>query len=338
MLFSMLDDLMSLPAREELQVFHAFTSILSSLTLSLIVLWFYWEVSLSASLFVLASALLSPWLVVFGGKLWWSMWSFYLPMAVVMYYLKTRPAHHRIRCGLLVFMAVLAKCVFTGYEYITTTLIMVVVPFVYYGMRDRWSFRELKRGLLTVVSSSSLAVLLSLAILCIQIASVEGNLLEGVNHIWYSLEKRTLADTRSWEQAYDTGLEFNVVSVVVTYLTGTYFNVGDYLHTSNPLVSRFAFQIRYWHLVCLFAIVSVFLYALKRRYPAEEKPKGDTALVSATWFSLLAPLSWFAVFMSHSYIHTHMDFIVWQMPFTLFGFALCGLVLRRILVPGFRDA
>jgi hypothetical protein len=338
MLFSILDELLHLPAHEKLRIFHAFTSILSSLTLSLVVLWFYWEIGFSASLFVLASALLSPWLVVFGGKLWWSMWSFYLPMAVVMYYLKRRSAYHHRRCGLLVFIAVFAKCVFTGYEYITTTVIMITVPFVYHGMRDRWSFRELKRGLLTVASSSSLAVLLSLAILCIQIASVEGSLLEGADYIWYSLQKRTVVDTRGWEPVYDAGLEFSVVSVVVRYVTGTYFDVGNYLHTSNPFVRRFVFQIRYLHLICLFGIVSVFLYALRRRYPDKEKPQGDIALVSATWFSLLAPLSWFTIFMSHSYVHTHMDFIVWQMPFTLFGFALCGLVLRRTLVPGFRDA
>jgi hypothetical protein len=337
MLFSILDGLMHLPAHEELRIFYAFTSILSSLTLSVIVLWFYWEVSFSASLFALASALLSPWLVVFGGKLWWSMWSFYLPMAVVMYYLKSRPAHRHRRFGLLVFTAVFAKCVFTGYEYITTTLIMVMVPFVYYGMRDRWSFRELKRGLLTVVFSSSLAVLLSLAILCIQIASVEGSILEGADHIWYSLQKRTVADTRDWELDHDAGLELNVVSVVGEYLTGTYFNVGDYSETSKPFAGRFVSQIRYWHLVCLFGIVSVFLHALRRRHPDEEKPQSDMAFVSATWFSVLAPLSWFAIFMSHSYVHTHMDFIVWQMPFTLFGFALCGLVLSRTLDPGFRN-
>jgi hypothetical protein len=47
------------------------------------------------------------------------------------------------------------------------------------------------------------------------------------------------------------------------------------------------------------------------------------------WFSLLAPLSWFVIFKAHSYIHTHMNFIVWQMPFTFFGFAACGLLVER---------
>jgi hypothetical protein len=50
------------------------------------------------------------------------------------------------------------------------------------------------------------------------------------------------------------------------------------------------------------------------------------ALLAATWFSLLAPLSWFVLFKAHSYIHTQINFILWQMPFTIFGFAFCGLV------------
>ena len=48
------------------------------------------------------------------------------------------------------------------------------------------------------------------------------------------------------------------------------------------------------------------------------------ALICATWFSILAPLSWFVIFKAHSYIHTHMSFLLWQMPFTLFGFAVFG--------------
>jgi hypothetical protein len=45
-----------------------------------------------------------------------------------------------------------------------------------------------------------------------------------------------------------------------------------------------------------------------------------------TWFSLLAPLSWFVIFKGHSFIHTHMNAITWHMPFMFLGFALVGYV------------
>jgi hypothetical protein len=56
-----------------------------------------------------------------------------------------------------------------------------------------------------------------------------------------------------------------------------------------------------------------------------------TALIGATWFAILAPLSWFVIFKAHSYIHTHMNAITWHMPFTLFGFALTGFVISNIM-------
>jgi hypothetical protein len=33
------------------------------------------------------------------------------------------------------------------------------------------------------------------------------------------------------------------------------------------------------------------------------------------------------VFKAHSYIHTQMNFIVWQLPFTLFAGAVCSLAI-----------
>ena len=87
MLFSILDGVIPLSPREKLRLFHAFTSLLSALSIAAIVLWFYREFGISIASVVLGSAVFSQWLVVFGRNLWWSMWAFYLPMVVVMHYL-----------------------------------------------------------------------------------------------------------------------------------------------------------------------------------------------------------------------------------------------------------
>lgn len=55
------------------------------------------------------------------------------------------------------------------------------------------------------------------------------------------------------------------------------------------------------------------------------------ALILTTWFSIFAPLSWFVIFKAHSYIHTHMSFLLWQMPFTLFGFAVIGAAIVEMM-------
>ncbi len=46
--------------------------------------------------------------------------------------------------------------------------------------------------------------------------------------------------------------------------------------------------------------------------------------------SVLAPLSWFVIFKAHSYLHAHLNFIVWQLPFAILGFAMCGAILQSV--------
>jgi hypothetical protein len=54
-------------------------------------------------------------------------------------------------------------------------------------------------------------------------------------------------------------------------------------------------------------------------------------LIVATWYSILAPLSWLVVFRQHATEHFALDQIVWVMPFVLYGAALVGFVPRGLL-------
>ncbi len=45
-------------------------------------------------------------------------------------------------------------------------------------------------------------------------------------------------------------------------------------------------------------------------------------------------MSWFIVFKGHSFIHVDLNFVIWQMPFTLFGFAAVGLAMRKPVAVG----
>jgi len=75
-----------------------------------------------------------------------------------------------------------------------------------------------------------------------------------------------------------------------------------------------------------FAAASI-LVAGRLVWPGAADRRMHAALLGATWFSVVAPLSCLFLFRAHSYRHEHMNFILWQMPFTLFGFAICGLLV-----------
>jgi hypothetical protein len=238
-------------------------------------------------------------------------------------------------------VSVFVKCLFNGYEYITTALVMLMAPYVYFALKQRWPVRQfIQHGAVAVAGSIS-AVLASMLILVFQISAVEGTPAAGVNHILNSFFRRTYADANQFSEAYRASLQASPISVFVTYL-------------QIPAISwRFIFDTPFRHVdytvsigfgaliaVILFFTLAYIVYRrLAKTPPADQWP--ILTLVWTTWFSILAPLSWIVIFNAHAYIHTFMDPIVWYMPYLLSGWTLCGLVaveigraILRRLAPG----
>ena len=325
MVFSFLDKLIPLSPKTKLRLFYVLTALLSAITLTAIIGWFYEEFGLLASTFVIGSAVLSQWLTVFGKNLWWSLWAFYLPTIVVMYFLKQYKAQANrqfIKFGILIFITVSIKCFINGYEYITTTLIMMMTPCIYYAVLNKWSRDQCLKLSLAAVIGSGVAIFLSLIMLCIQIGAIKGGFLDGVNHVMYSFGKRTYGNAENFPAVYAASLEAGTIGVVITYMNGVFFDFNNYLSNANSFVSNFLLKVRYSYLIVLFLLMSGLLFW--RSSKIASKRSQYIALIITTWFSFLAPLSWFVIFKAHSYIHTHMSFLLWQMPFTFFGFAVLG--------------
>ena len=326
-IFSLLDRLIPLSQQTKLRLFYVLTALLSAIALTAIIGWFYEEFGGWVAIFVLCSAVLSQWLTVFGKNLWWSLWAFYLPMIVVMYFLKRyRETLDRqlIRFGIVIFIAVSIKCFINGYEYITTTLVMMMVPFVYYVILDKWSRQQCVKWTLAAGLGSGVAIFFSFIMLCFQIGAAKDGFMDGVEHIVWSFGKRTYGEAEDFPPVYAASLNAGTLSVVITYMNGIFFDLNNYLSISNDFISNFLLKIRYYYLIVLFVVMSVLLFSRSNKEILAERRPHYIALIWTTWFSILAPLSWFVIFKAHSYIHTHMSFLLWQMPFTLFGFAVFG--------------
>ena len=325
-LFSIFDRLIPLSPQIKLWSFYVLTALLSAIALAAIIGWFYEEFGGWVAIFVVGSAVLSQWLTVFGKNLWWSLWAFYLPMIVVMYFLKRHrsPANRLfIKFGILILISVFIKCFINGFEYITTTLVMMVVPCVYYAILDKWNREQYIRGTLAAACGSGIAIVLSLTLLCIQIGAAKDGFSDGVAHVVYSLGKRTHGEAQNFPEVYAASLEAGTIAVVITYAQGVFFDFNNYLPDTNAFVSNFLLKIRYVYLIVLFIMMSGLLFLRS----SVEQRQNYIALIWTTWFSVLAPLSWYVIFKAHSYIHTHMSFLLWQMPFTFFGFAVIGAAI-----------
>jgi hypothetical protein len=334
LVFSTLDKILPFLPQTKLEVFYIITSFFSAIALTAIILWFYAEFGLLVATFVLFSFTLSPWLIILGRNLWWSIWAFYLPMIAVMGFLRYKKVpdnHHFMKLGALVFITVLIKCFINGYEFITTTLIMMVTPFIYYGILEKLNARKLLKQIFIAILGSALAISLSLAVLSFQIASLNGeSVIDGINHITESYQKRTHGDAQNFSAAYASSLNARTTDVILKYVEDSFIDINKYIPVSNSFISMYILKIRYLYLILLFLATSTLVLLQKTSRITRNEKRKSIALVITTWFSVLAPLSWYIIFKAHAFVHTHLDNIVWQMPFIFFGFAVCGLAFKGV--------
>jgi hypothetical protein len=332
LVFGVLDGSLPLERDRRLELFYLTCAMLSASAVGAIACWFASELSLGVAAWVLVTALLSQWLVGFGRNLWWGLWAFYVPMLVLLQYERgVRPPAVKRRGTLaaLAYGALLLKCFVNGYEYITASLVMLLLPTAYYALEHRARPAAFLKDALALALGAGAAILTSLAVLIAQVATLRGTAAYGWKHVVFSLLARTHGAPDDFPPAYGPALAASHASVLSSYLNGAYFDLRGRSARLDAALPDFLLAPRYGALLSLFALATLLLFWLGRHEPAAE-PRRDRALIGATWLSLLAPLSWFVLFKAHSYEHAHMNFILWQMPFTLFGFALTGEALARL--------
>ena len=324
--FSLLDRITPFSPEKNIKVLKLLNSNLFALTLSIIIVWFYLEFGLISSVTVLVTTIFSQWVTVFGRNLWWVMWAFYLPFIASLFILiRQKKSYFAV---ILTFIAVFIKCLYNGYEYITTTILMMLTPYIYYSIIEGWKPKFFFKKISIIATTAIISVLSSTVILAYQISAATGSFKKGWHHIFiYSVGKRTHGGANNYPQVYADSLNADTLGVIDKYLKGIIFDFNNIFNTSLSFL-----RINYTKVIVLFLVFSCLIY-LSKHYPEKvlfrkisENRRKLSALSIASWFSFLAPLSWFVIFKGHSYIHTHMNYITWHMPFTLLGFALFGLV------------
>ena len=194
---------------------------------------------------------------------------------------------------------------------------MTASPIIFYSMLDRWGWERFSKRFMVVVFASLLAIFASILILLFQAASVSGDFLSGTQYVIETINRRTLSNDPGLPSVYDQVGLASTWSILKIYFEKSYF---------------YKIKVPYYVFIILFAVVSM-IYFLAGRI-GSKTPDADTkpiALIAATWFSFLGPLSWYTIFKSVAYFHTHMNFLPWHIPFTLFGFRMVGYFIETTL-------
>ncbi len=312
----------------KLVIFRFLTAMLSAFVLSIFLFWISKTFNLYVAVGTLVLILFSGWVTVFGRNLWWQLWSFYTPFVVILMlfyreHTKKIAPISMIKLFIISFLAVLLKTIVTGMEYITTVLIMFAIPAIFYAIKDSQNLKFALKRLSTLSVGAVVAIFIFFVILSVQISTLpesEGKISAGYEHIKKSFTKRAHGSSSEFShELIKKSLDATTFEVVKKYLKNRAFAATKGYRT--------IFKISFSQLMTIFAVFSLILATMASFLKnIADKKRTLYALLLTTWLSISAPLSWFVIFKGHSYIHTHMNFIVWYMPFAFFGFIVISSV------------
>lgn len=330
-LFAVIGKVIGMDNGAKLKTFRLFTSLMNGLFLALILLWIRRSFGWIPALVVLLLILMSYWLTLYGRNLWWVLANFYLPFMVLFYVLNREKKSGHRSWWYFFFLAgitVLIKFLFTGFEYITTALIMFCIPLLYYKLIDSWSIKKLLQRLIAIGAGSIAGLLLGTVILVYQISRVQGSISAGISHLKKSFAKRTSGgEMENFNDQIQESLDASYLDVLADYWKSMAIDLSQWWMIDLSGTG----EIEHSELIAIFLIFSILVLWLNKKMTNPKRKTKNKALIICLWVSLSAPLSWFILFKAHSYIHIHMNPIVFYMPFVLIGYTAVGLGIQGII-------
>lgn len=259
---------------------------------------------------------LSPWIVNFARNLYWVEYTWFLPMTVGLFCAwKVDNRKCRIISYISAFIAILGKSL-CGYEYISTVM-MGLIAFLLVDCLLAALKKDKKKAELifrTMFILGTIAIVGFIVAICIH-ASLrgDGSIVEGMkNIIKEDVLRRTNGDDLN-EFSPNYWQSFNA-SIWETF--------NKYFHFNTEVIAGIAGNL--FPLLCMIPLC-VFGYEYKTKTLNIE-------LASMYVVFFLTSISWFCLAKSHSYIHTHMNYVLWY-----FGFVqICIYVIVNKIIGAFR--
>jgi hypothetical protein len=332
-IFSLIDQFSNYKPAVNLKIFRGITSALSAIALGLIIVWVASEFNYLSAILVFGYCLLSEWLALFGSSLYFQLWAYYIPVIGITFFFHNAKDQDNISARHIISITTLAvfiKVVFNGFEFVTTALAMMFVPIVYYSISRKWEIKTFVVRSFHASIGAVTGILLSVVLLSFQLFTVTGSWGRAFQYLAFTFGKRAAGDPTEYTGIIAESLRASVWSVLWKYLSaGRAVNLGNWI-TSDSAWLRGYFEIQYHQIFLLFILFGLMYVFFPKRDKTSRRYQKTLALLYTTIFSFLPPLSWLVIFKAHSYIHTHQNYILWEMPFTLLGFAFCGMVINYL--------
>ncbi len=239
--------------------------------------------------------LLSPWVVAFAKNLYWVEFTWFLP-ALFGLMLSINYSQKRIFVP-LIFISILIKCL-CGYEYISTIMLTTIAFFIidFFNTKDKEEKIKIVKTTLIVGIACVLAFITALIIH--GTLRGEGNIIEGVKSIYEDdVLRRTIlaSEAEQFPEVYSESINATTLETIDKYFSWN----------TNIIVG---IEGKYFKLIFV-TVIAILLHNILKK---EKNCYRD--LIMFIVF-LCTTLSWFVLGKAHSYIHTHMNYVLWYFGF-----------------------
>ncbi|MBQ0727309.1 MAG: hypothetical protein KBT77_08165 [Thalassolituus oleivorans] len=281
------------------------------------------QIGYTAAITTLVFLTASQWLVVFSNNLYWMFFLTLAPVVYSTYFLHTQNTRS-VSFKLLylgLFSIILIKSL-AGYEYITTILIASVTPLVFFSVKYKWTARNFLIRFFYSGLAGLLGFFVAIAIHLGQLTIRLGSLDNAYELLLYTVAKRTHGQPEVVDEVYRQSLESSISEVILKYWNGVAFDLNSLFGNGGTI----SFNWIIIFIVCLMIYGSITSFF--RTYH-QNQMRQHWALTITFFFSLLAPISWYVLAKGHSYIHTHLNHVLWYVPTLLWGAAYIGFIFSQ---------
>lgn len=234
---------------------------------------------------------LSPWIVDFSKNLYWVEFTWFVPMLLGLLCLNYEDKKKYIYP--LFFVAVFIKCL-CGYEYLSTIMMSGIMFLLVEWVCNKEKRKNIFKTVLIIGVVSVAGFICAYVIHAYMYGS--GNIIDGLKLMQVNLiEKRTFGNAADFDPVCADSLNASIFDVLLKY----FWTAGGLL-AGRPLDGK---------LMLFIAIVTIGALIYQRK-KLDLNNNFEICLFIVT---LLTTLSWLVLGKSHSYVHTHMNFVLFYM-------------------------
>lgn len=284
---------------QEIATLNLFCCILTAVVFMSIVLLIFVKYNIAMAGCFFTVFWLSPWVVNFARNLYWVEFTWYIPMLVGLFCSwKIENRKCRIISYTATFMSIFIKCL-CGYEYISTIMIALIgfllvdlIKFIF--EKDKNKCKLLLR---TIIIIGMIALMGFMAAICVH-APLKGNgsMITGIKNIFEQDVLRRTAGGNLNDFSEEYWPSFNA-SIWETY--------SKYFHFKTEIITGISGNI--FPLLCVVPLCIFLFDYFKKKIHIEE--------VGMYVVFFLTAISWFCLAKGHSFVHTHMNYVLWYFGF-----------------------